>query len=253
MVWTEITRAKYCRVGLRYGGVTITRSMTIDCHDILGSVLVGDTPGIVINIPTGDPKDPLRTARLRNIDISGVGGGGQGISIISAAAVILEELAITGVAKQGISDARAEAGSLLVVKNSTIANNSGVGIAAVATQTNNIVLDNVHAVKNAYGLAIAKSNNVTVNRSVFAGNSTAGVEADPGAQLTLDNSVVSYNGTGLQASGGPIALANTDVTFNGTGISGATTSFGNNRIFGNSSAGVAPTAAGAPAPTLGQQ
>lgn len=62
-----------------YGGVTITRSMTIDCHDILGSILVGDTPGIVINIPTGDPKDPLRTARLRNIDISGVGGGGQGI------------------------------------------------------------------------------------------------------------------------------------------------------------------------------
>ena len=233
-----------------YGTVTITKSMTIDCHDILGSILVGsDTPGVVINI---DPKDPIRTVRLRNLDISGAGVGSLGISILSAAAVIVEDLEITGLVKQGISDTRAEAGSLLVVKNTTIANNAGVGITVAATQTNNAVLDNVHAIKNAFGVAIGKGNSVTINRSVFTANVTAGLEADSGAQLTVDNSVVSNNATGVSA-GGAVALANTDITYNGTGISGPTTSFGTNRIFGNASAGTAPTAAGAPAPALGQQ
>src|ERR1700738_3238907 len=140
-----------------YGSVTITRSMTIDCHETLGSVLVGvDTPGIVINIPVGDPKDPLRTVRLRNIDISGVGFGGQGVSILSAAAVVVEDLSITGMTKQGISDTRSEGGTMLVVKNTTIANNAGVGVNAAASATNAVVLDNVHALKNSSGVAIAK-------------------------------------------------------------------------------------------------
>src|SRR3954470_13490562 len=37
-----------------FGSVTITRSMTIDCHEALGSVLLGDSgTGIAINIPAG--------------------------------------------------------------------------------------------------------------------------------------------------------------------------------------------------------
>jgi hypothetical protein len=236
-----------------YGTVTITRSMTIDCHESLGSILAQDSAGIVINIPMGDPKDPLRTVRIRNVDISGAGFGGQGIAILSAAAVILEDMSITGLTKFGIADTRAEAGSLLVVKNSIVANIAGTGITPAASQTNNVVLDNVHSVKNSFGLAIAKGNSVTVNRSVFAGNSTAGIQVDPGGLMSADNSIVSSNATGLITSGGPVTIANTDITFNGTGISGATTSFGNNRIFGNAAAGTAPGAAGAAAPALGQQ
>lgn len=184
-----------------YGSVTITRSMTIDCHENLASVLVQDTAGITVNITGADPKDTLKTARLRNIDIAGSGGSGQGINIIAASAVIVEDVTITEVSKQGINDARSEGGTLLSVKNTTIANNAGVGIAAVATATNAVVLDNVHAIKNTFGVAIAKNNSVTINRSVLAGNSTAGVEADPSAQLMLDNSVVSNNLTGISSSG----------------------------------------------------
>ena len=115
------------------------------------------------------------------------------------------------------------------------------------------MLDNVHSIKNAYGVVMAKNNSVVINRSVFSNNTTAGVEADSGAQLMMDNSVVSYNAIGISASGGPVAFANTDVAFNGIGVSGITTSFGNSRIFGNTAAGTAPTAAGASAPALGQQ
>ncbi|HEV7600559.1 MAG TPA: right-handed parallel beta-helix repeat-containing protein [Bradyrhizobium sp.] len=237
-----------------YGVVNITKSVTIDCHDVFASILAGQDgiTGVIINIPV-DPKDPLRTVRLRNIDISGVSIGSAGISIVSAAAVILEDLAVTGMVKNGIVDSRTDGNTMLAVKNTIVANNAGVGISAGATAPNNIVLDNVHSIKNVYGVAVAKNNSVVINRSVFSNNSTAGVEADSGAQMMMDSSVVSYNATGIIANGGPVAIANTDVTLNGTGISGVITSFGNNRIFGNAAAGTAPTPAGASSPALGQQ
>jgi hypothetical protein len=237
-----------------YGTVAITKSVTIDCHDVFASILNGadGVNAVIINIPTGDPKDALRTVRLRNIDISGVGLGNTGISILSAAAVILEDLSITGNVKQGINDARTESNTMLVIKNTIVANNAGSGI-ALGGQSNNVVLDNVHSIKNSYGVSMAKNNSAVINRSVFSSNSTVRIEADSGAQMMMDSSVVSYNATGISASGGPVAFANTDVTLNGTGISGTTTSFGNNRIFGNAAAGTAPTPAGASAPALGQQ
>jgi hypothetical protein len=236
-----------------YGSVTITRSMTIDCHETLGSILVGDTAGIVINIPMGDPKDTARTVRLRNIDIAGSGATGAGVSILSAAAVIMEDMSITQVVKQGISDVRTESNTMLVVKNSIIANNVGaVGVQAAAAPTNTVILDNVHSDKNAYGIAVAKGNSVVANRSVLFGNTTAGAQVDANGQLTVDNSVVSYNAAGIAGSGST-TLANTDISYNATALGMATTSYGNNRIFGNFSAGTPPTPAGVASPAVGQQ
>jgi hypothetical protein len=241
-----------------YGTVTITKSITIDCHDVFASILnasqpdqPGTTTGVIINVGT-DPKDPLRTVRLRNIDISGSGTGKDGISILAAAAVILEELEVTGNVKSGINDARTEAaGSVLTIKNTVVANNGGVGIAAAA-QMNGVVLDNVQSIRNNTGLSVAKTNTATINRSVFSSNTT-GVSVDSGGNMMLDASMVSLNGTGISASGGSVGFADSDVAFNGTALSGNTTTFGNNRIFGNSGIGTAPSPAGASAPALGQQ
>jgi hypothetical protein len=236
-----------------YSSVTITKSITIDCHETLASILVGEGGnGIVINIPVGDPKDPMRTVRLRNIDLKGINVGNQGIAIVSAAAVIMEDVSVTGMVKTAINDTRSEGNSSLVIKNSIIANNGGVGIAATATQSNSVVLDNVHSIKNAFGIAVAKNNTAVINRSVFTQNTSSGVEADSSAVMTVDNSVISFNMTGVSGNG-TIGLSNTDVTFNGTGISGPSTSFGNNRLLGNGAPGVVPTPAGASAPAVGQQ
>jgi hypothetical protein len=241
-----------CIDNAAYGALTIVKSITIDCHETLASILTNvDGPtGITINIAPS-PKDPTRTVRLRNIDIEGVNSGSTGISILQAAEVIMEDMSITGFTKQGISDTRTDGGTRLTMKNSIVANNSGVGIAASA-KDNSITLDNVHSIKNGYGLALAKTNSASVNRSVFSHNKTAGVEADSGGQLMLDNSVVSYNATGVVTSGS-IGLGNTDITFNTTAFSGASGSFGNNRVFANGAIGTPLNPAGAPAPALGQQ
>ena len=242
-----------------YGAVTITKSITIDCHDVFASILNASPPdqpgivtGIIINVGT-DPKDPWRTVRLRNLDISGSGSGNIGISILAAAGVILEDLAITGNLKQGIADTRAEAkGSTLTIKNTIVANNAASGI-ALSAQSNSVVLDNVQSVMNAYGIGLGKSNTGTIARSVFSNNTTAGVFVDTGGQMMMDSSVVSNNVTGITASGGAVGFGNSDISFNGTAITGGTTTFGNNRIFGNGAAGMAPSAAGAATPALGQQ
>ncbi|WP_247350494.1 MULTISPECIES: hypothetical protein [unclassified Bradyrhizobium] len=49
-----------------------------------------------------------------------------------------------------------------------------------------------------------------------------------------------------------MTISNLNVSFNGTAITGATASFGNNRIFGNTAAGTAPTV-GAASTDHGQQ
>jgi hypothetical protein len=49
-----------------------------------------------------------------------------------------------------------------------------------------------------------------------------------------------------------MVFSNSEISFNGTGISTASTSFGNNRIFGNTAAGTVPTL-GAASSDHGQQ
>jgi len=216
-----------------FGAVTITKSITIDCHQVYASVLVSGTNGITINAPAGK-------VILRNININGLTTGLKGVSIIAAASVFLEDLMIMEFTQQGISDSRTGGGNRLFVRNTVVRNNTGAGIGAGAGSTSNTILENVYSTGNGFGVAAAVGNQVMVSRSVMSGNATAGVEADTGASIFVDNTEITNNGTGVSANG-TIILANSDIAFNTTGISGATTSFGNNRIIGNGSPGVAPT------------
>src|SRR6201992_261684 len=64
-----------------FGAVTITKSITIDCHEIFGSVLVSGTNGINIAANAGNVV-------LRNLNLNGlVSNGLKGISITTANSV----------------------------------------------------------------------------------------------------------------------------------------------------------------------
>ena len=241
-----------------YGAVTITKSITIDCTGTYGSILASGTNGIVINIPVS-ANDPFRTVRIRGLSINGTGASGtigtrtglKGISISQAATVIIEDSVISDFSQQGINDARTTGGKLLI-RNTVIRDNTLAGIVAAGTGgTNNVSIENVHSINNGFGVATATGNKVSIVRSVFAGNTTAGIEADLGGQVGVDSTVATGNNIGLQNSG-TMSVSESEVSFNTTGASGAFTSFGNNRIFGNTSAGTAPTV-GAASSDHGQQ
>src|SRR5262245_27179054 len=161
-----------------YGTLTITKSITIDCHDVLASILAGGgspTTGIVISINAGNANDPLRTVRIRNINITGTGTNGtvgtrtgiNGIYILQAAAVFIEDVLITDFTQIGIRDFRNSSGPL-VVRNTVVRNNGSIGIqvAPAAGSAVSATIDNSHSDLNAHGVVVASGSKAMINRSV---------------------------------------------------------------------------------------
>jgi hypothetical protein len=239
-----------------FGAVTITKSITIDCTATLGGLLSNGANGVNIALNTTSTADPLQTVRLRNLILNGAGNstqlGTNGVLIQVASLVEIENLSVANFAQAGIRDTRA-AGGRLVVKDTTVMRNGSVGGIVIAATGGHATIDNVHSNMNSFGVAVTTGNKVMINRSVFSENISAGIKADAGAEVNVNNSVISNGfGIGVQ-NAGTLRLSNNDIAFNATGISGATTSFGNNRISGNNSAGTGPTAAGNASSDLGQQ
>ena len=222
-------------------GLTITKSIDIDCSG--GRLVLRDgynnNAAIYINIPGAG--DTFRTVRLRGISANGSYGGNTkfipiGVRIASAAAVYIENVVVSDMVQQGIFDERTGGQTKLFVTDSIIRNNGGTGIAIGSQGPSTIVLDNVRSENNAYGIGVASGNNVAINRSVISGNSSVGVEGDPGAQIMVNNSFITHNNLGVQSSSS-VRLSNNDIAFNNTAISGPAGSFGNNRLSGNLSTG----------------
>jgi hypothetical protein len=246
-----------------YGTLPIVKSITIDCDQFggIGADVAGLT-AVFINVPSGNPNDPLRTVRLRGLRISGAGlsgsvgtrNGSTGIDIFSALHVFIEDVLTTQFINQGIRDRRNGSGNLYI-RNTVVQDNGGTGIAVVPTAgTVDMVIDNSHVNRNNFGLSAGLNSRVMVNNSVFMGNAVQGIHADNGGSLSIDRSVISGNVTGVGADAGSIVeLANTDIKFNGTGISGNTQSFTNNRISRNGAAGTPPTPIGVASSDTGQQ
>jgi hypothetical protein len=210
----------------------ITQSVTIDC-------LAG---GGGINAQTFLINAPGKTVRLRNLALNGLNTGAAPISIVAAKNVYIENVVVaenTGGAP-GISDTRAGP-AMLVIKNSSVVNASGVGILVAPTGGSiGVELENVTSAYNKYGLAVGSGGRVMIRDSFFMNNSVAGIEGDAGAVIAVHSSQVAFNSTGI-ASPGTVTLANSSINSNTTAISGPTQSLGNNVISANSAKGTAPT------------
>ena len=212
---------------------TVSKSLTIDC-------LAGGGALNAINIAIDAPG---KTVRLRNLVVNAAFFfNTPQIDIQAASRVYLENVMVTGTLQgaAGLIDHRAGTGILTIV-NSSFVSNSGPGIViAPAGGTIGVELDNVRSAYNFYGIAVASGGRVMIKNSVFTGNGTAGIEADPGAFVSVSGTEVSFNSTGIIASGS-VALDNARINSNSTAISGATQSLGNNLLFANSVNGTPPT------------
>ncbi len=244
-----------------FGGVTITKSMTIDCKGTFGHTLNAGSTGVVINFDSMTGGTDKKTVRLRHINFNGAGTGLNGVRILgttnsAGSEVFIEDCLIEGnqgSPGRGIDDARVNGGKLFVT-NTTVRNNAGTGIVVLPASGStriDVMLDHVRSENNNFGLAASNGVRAVVVNSVFSGNTNAGLYADsPGggsSELVVSRSVTSGNGIGVQKSGGvcTVHLSDVDILFNTTGITGTTLSFGTNRIVGNGSDGTLPTFEGA--------
>jgi hypothetical protein len=105
-----------------FGAFTISKSITIDGTGALAGILAAGVTGIRINI-TADPKDTAKSVRLRGLTINGWGTGANGINVMAASLVSVEDCVIDGFSANGIL-----ATGVVFVRNTTIRNNVVAGI-----------------------------------------------------------------------------------------------------------------------------
>lgn len=237
-----------------FGAVTITKSITIDCHEVFASILNAGTNGI--NIPFDNftaVGEVRKTVRLRNLNFNGFDSGLIGISISGSAGttgteVFIEDCMLDGDfggSGVGIKDARSGGGQLHI-SNTTVRNMAQSGILvnpAAGGSSIKVSVVNSRVGNCNFGIAVSQGAKVSIQNSVFASNTTAGIHADnPGVgntEINVDQCIVSNNtGNGFEATSpnSTIRVSNTVAMNNGTLASnaggGTVTSYGNNMTGG---------------------
>ncbi|MDX6448273.1 MAG: hypothetical protein QOH02_56 [Gaiellaceae bacterium] len=105
-----------------FGGVTITKSITIDGSNTEAGVLVSGTNAIVVNAPVGSK------VVLRGLDINGLGTGLNGVRMIAGSSLRIEDSRIYEFTRDGVDMESSTPNALLVVTNTAIFNNGGDGV-----------------------------------------------------------------------------------------------------------------------------
>lgn len=213
-----------------FGGVTITKALTINCVHTVGGVLIAGTNGIIVNAGLTD------RIVLRGLDIHGVGNGFDGIKFIAGGSLHVEDSVISGM-QNGINIG---AGNEIYIKNTYIRNNSNVGVyVAGSGGLVNAVIEKTTVENQVYGLAVGTNARVTTRASVYSGNSSSGISAQGGGSVNVDNCIVTNNAVvGLySADQGMLRVANSFITGNNIGVStagsGIAATFFDNKLQGN--------------------
>jgi hypothetical protein len=244
-----------------FGGVTITKSITISSEGFEAGVLVSGTNAIVVNAGAS------AIVTLRGLDIQGLGTGLSGIKVFSVGNLHIEKCTIEGFRASpalGIDVQPTAAGTEQIFIKDTIVRNNGTGLvgggilfAPAAGVTVKASLDNVRAENNVFGIKSQDRSTVSISNSVAAGNSFAGISAvlsgaGP-ANVVVSRSESVNNGTaGILASGSGAVIRITNVTTSGN-ANGLQTQTSGQIISANDNFNNGNTTDGAPTSTPGHQ
>ena len=233
-----------------FGAVTITKSFTIDGGGTFGSILASLTNGIIINDAA---VSPVIEVNLRNLSINGAGNGLNGIRILKAKTVHIENVDIFGFTGNGIDAPMSAVNSnqsqlfLSDVDISNLSGGSSVGVSMSAPGGFLAHMDHVRIQRVPTGIRVGNNSFIFVRNSLINGSTSTAIEVQNAAgnpKATLENSTVSSSTTGISVGTSATAfLSQMTITLCATGISssGVVQSSGNNRILGNTSDGVTPS------------
>ncbi len=228
-----------------FGGVTITKSITISSQ-FEGGVLVAGGNGIIVN------AGPADKVILKGLDIDGTNGLAiTGIRYIGGGHLLVEDCTINGFGTAGIEvdftgqPAGTNAG--LNVKHVRISKTPvGIRLNNTVGGTSTALINDLQAINiDTFGLQTQTNAFATITNSGFDHNGTA-LQAENNSNINAENVTMTLNTNGVQvaSSNATVRISNCDILSNTTGISvtpgGKVISFGNNRIAGNATAG-APT------------
>ncbi len=230
-----------------FGTVTVTKSISIEGDPFMAGVLAAGTSGIIVNAAATD------IVTLRGLTIDGVGTGLEGIRILSAKEVHIENCTIKGFLNRGIIVNNSSGNVNVHIRNTIIKNNVGAAapggnsgavlLRPTGTGTASALIENSHLDQNTFGLRVEANARATMTDSTANGNSTFGVHAittTAAASIILERVIASNNTTGVQAEGSAnasVRLSSMLITSNSAGLSsvsgGQLISFVNNSVAGN--------------------
>jgi hypothetical protein len=227
-----------------FGGVTITKSITISSESFEAGVLVSGTNAIVVNAPS------TATIVLRGLDIEGLGTGINGINFLAGGVLHVENCTINNFANTGINFAPSTVAQLYLKNVIVRGTNSpttlaGIRFAPTGAGSATSSLEDVRILRMTNGLVLETASKVVARNVISSKNGLHGYFAKVGTELNLDRSESSNNGgSGIRANGGAttiVRVANTVVTGNALGIDPAggalIKSYGNNQVSGNTTDG----------------
>jgi Right handed beta helix region len=223
-----------------FGTITIGHSLTISAVGVTAGVLASGSNGIVIAAGAGD------RVVLRGLDINGIGAGFDGVRVLSAGQVRIEDSKIYQFVDNGVDFEPSNPDSRLVIANTTIEGNAGNGVFA-APQTGGsgrVALTHDEVDGNSCGLVASSrgggNSNFGTDCGTDAGPGGGGPVTVNSSDTSLDNNSGVGAGAGVLTNGSTAAnyITKDLITGNGYGIrslnGGLITSFGDNEIFDNS-------------------
>jgi hypothetical protein len=229
-----------------FGALTITKSITVDCHEIIAGVLHSSVTGV--NIPYDSfatPGETRKTVRLRNLNFNGGDTGLRGIRISGGVASANSEVFIEdcmmdgsfGSPGKGIEDVRT-GGGVLFVNNTTIRDVASSAISvdpAPGTTEIKVTIANSRIGNAGFGLTFGSNVKASIFRTVITGITSSAVFAvatGGSTQVNVDHCIINSNGTGVNASSAntTIRVSNSTLMNNTTLFTavGAVQSYGNN-------------------------
>jgi hypothetical protein len=153
-----------------FGGVTITKSISIIADHVEAGVLVSGTNAIVVNAPAN------ATIVLEGLDIEGLGTGLNGVHILAGAVVNINRCSIHHFTQNGVNLVSNTANSRVFIKDSFIAQNAG-GV-------------------NVQGNAVA--NTASISNTLIDGNTSFAVQANGAGNLVaLVRSILTNSPAGI--------------------------------------------------------
>jgi hypothetical protein len=178
-----------------FGGVTITKSITLRGDGELAGMLVAGTSGIIINAAATD------RIILDGLDIEGLGPTGNstnGINILSARDVIVRNTSIRG------------------FQNAA----SGIGISVNSTNKVTLIVENSFIGNNRIGISVTApglSSSARIYNSVLAVNSVAGIRVTgAGNTAQISGNIIERSPKSLDLTGGGTATSYGDNILSGT-------------------------------------
>ena len=171
-----------------YGGVTITKPITISGVGTQASILVGGANGIIVNI-TSVAAPNTDTVTLRNLQINGAGPslGINGIRVLNNMSVILDGVNVFGFGTNGIIT---EGTSKLYATGGVFSNNAiavhSIGSSILSIENSSIVGNNI-AVQSDLGSTLNLSNNGVYNNKTGFACGTNGTLASDGKNRKANN------------------------------------------------------------------